>query len=79
MKSFQCVMESEKKFLLVRTKAKNIDDAREKFSGLAFAISTSLEDFRIIDEIIEIRESWEKIENGEIFPTNSKIIRVRDK
>ena len=78
MKNFQCVMESEKKFLLVRTKAKDIDDAGEKFSSLAFAISR-LEDFRIIDEIIEIRESWEKIENGEIFPTNSKIIRVREK
>ena len=73
MKKYECVMESEKKVILVRTKAKNIDDAGEKFSNLAFAISR-LEDFRIIDEIIEIRKS-----NGEIFPTNSKIIRVREK
>ena len=73
MKNYECVMESEKKVILVRTKAKNIDDAGEKFSNLAFAISR-LEDFRIIDEIIEIRKS-----NGEILPTNSKIIRVREK
>lgn len=78
MKNFECVMESEKKVILVRTKAMDIDEAGEKFIELAYAISR-LEDFKIIDEIIEIRESWEKLERGEIFPTNPKIIRVREK
>ena len=71
MKNFECVMESEKKFLLVHVKSENIQDANIKFCELAYAISR-LEDFKII----EIRESWD---GSNYFSKNAKIIRVREK
>ena len=70
MKNYGCVMESEKRFLLVHVKAKDYNEAYIEFTRLSYAIGI-LEHFKIV-EVVETTEQG-------IFPSYAKIIRVREK
>ena len=70
MKNYECVMESEKKFILVHVRSKNGADAYTRFCELKYGVDM-LEKFRIV-ELIETTEEG-------IFPSFAKIIRVREK
>ena len=70
MKKYECVMENEKKFILIHVRAENESDAYIRFCELKYALAM-LEEFRII-ELVETTEQG-------IFPSYAKIIRVREK
>ena len=70
MKKYECVMESEKRFLLVHVKAKDYDEACIEFTRLSYAIGI-LEHFKIVAVV-------ETTEEG-VFPSFAKIVRVREK